>query len=381
MNCSRPCPRRAPCQLRSWPCFAPRCSIRRDEQQAAKDLLERSPLTAPTHRSGPPWSPSNSGLADPEAARETLGRVPESVRDAPSLLLDRGPGVARSTPDEARGLLDGIEKRAGSLDAERRGASAGRHRHRCGWPSGIAKGPSGSGRQPRKSSPKISRFVKPCSRWPSPPKTWRRPAAIVATIAEIAGRGFGPGPGGGGQPQDSRGPTGNRQKQEESDGRCKELPENVRALLDEARNYLIEAENERPGWSQVQILFAEVENLRGNVAGAIDRLRRAVTAGASNPAVIRRLVALLYSANRLEEAQEAMGMLGEDGVAGLERISAEVELRAGKSRRGGGARRTERRRRHTKPRGPALARPVAGPLGQERAGRPRCSSGPRELAR
>ncbi|MFM8414476.1 MAG: tetratricopeptide repeat protein, partial [Planctomycetota bacterium] len=109
-----------------------------------------------------------------------------------------------------------------------------------------------------------------------------------------------------------------------------ELPEACQQLLTDARSLLVEAENERPNWSQVQVLFAEVDSLRGNVAGAIDRLRRAINVGPANPAVVRRLVALLYSVNRLEEAQQAMAQLGDDGVQGLERISAEVEMRAGK---------------------------------------------------
>lgn len=103
-----------------------------------------------------------------------------------------------------------------------------------------------------------------------------------------------------------------------------------RKLLDEARNLLIEAENDRPGWSQIQQMFAEVEGLRGNVPGAIERLQRAVKLGPANPAVVRQLVALLYSSNRLAEAQEALAQMGPDGLQGTERISAEMEMRAGK---------------------------------------------------
>lgn len=109
-----------------------------------------------------------------------------------------------------------------------------------------------------------------------------------------------------------------------------DLPDNVRQLLDDARGRLIEAGAERPGWIQIQLLSADVENLRGERSAAIDRLQRAVASGPVNPAVVRRLVAMLYAANRLAEAQQAMERLGDAGNAGLERISAEAELRAGK---------------------------------------------------
>lgn len=108
------------------------------------------------------------------------------------------------------------------------------------------------------------------------------------------------------------------------------LPADARKVLDTARGLLIEAESERPGWSQIQLLSAEIESLRGEQSAAIDRLKRAVAAGTMNPGVVRRLVAMLYSANRLDEAQRTIALLGDEGATGLERISAEAELRAGK---------------------------------------------------
>jgi tetratricopeptide (TPR) repeat protein len=103
-----------------------------------------------------------------------------------------------------------------------------------------------------------------------------------------------------------------------------------RRALDGARNLLIEAENDRPGWSLVQTLFAEVEGLKNNIPAAIERLQKAVAIGPAPPAVVRRLVALLYATNRLDEAQQAMQSLGAEGQQGTERISAEIELRAGR---------------------------------------------------
>jgi tetratricopeptide (TPR) repeat protein len=101
------------------------------------------------------------------------------------------------------------------------------------------------------------------------------------------------------------------------------------ATLNDARNLLIEAENDRPNWSQIQTLFAEIDLLKGDVPAAIDRLKKANDL-ASNPGTVRQLVALLYSQNRLEEAQKALGTLGTEGADGFERLTAEMEVRAGK---------------------------------------------------
>jgi len=99
--------------------------------------------------------------------------------------------------------------------------------------------------------------------------------------------------------------------------------------LDEARNLLIEAENDRPRWGQIQSLFAEVDSIRGDASAAASRLKKAVELGPANPATIRRLVALLYTLNRLDEAQEAIALLGAAGTVGTDRIAAEKELQAG----------------------------------------------------
>ena len=108
-----------------------------------------------------------------------------------------------------------------------------------------------------------------------------------------------------------------------------ELTARERARLDGSRNLLIEAENERPGWSRIQSLFAEIDGLKGDVPAAIERLQRSVDMGPTNPAVVRQLVSLLYATNRIEEARRALAALGPE-AAGLERLSAEVEMRAGK---------------------------------------------------
>ena len=116
---------------------------------------------------------------------------------------------------------------------------------------------------------------------------------------------------------------------QEAGGPMPELTATERTALDGARNMLIEAENERPGWNRIQSLFAEIEGLRGNVPAAIERLQRSVSLGPTNPAVVRQLVSLLYATNRIEEARRALTSLGPE-ASGLDRLSAEVEMRAGK---------------------------------------------------
>lgn len=108
-----------------------------------------------------------------------------------------------------------------------------------------------------------------------------------------------------------------------------ELSATDKRLLDEARNLLIEAENDRPGWHLIQTYAAEIDGLRGDIPAAIDRLQRAVRLGPANPEIVRQLVALLYASNRLEEARKAIDMLGPDGLDGFERLTAEMELRSG----------------------------------------------------
>lgn len=120
-----------------------------------------------------------------------------------------------------------------------------------------------------------------------------------------------------------------QQKKEEQNGQL-DLTDDDRRLLDEARNLLIEAENERPGWYLIQRYFAEAEGLKGDITSAIDRLQRALRLDPANPEIVRQLVGLLYATNRTEEARAALDSLGEGRSTGFERLSAELELKAGK---------------------------------------------------
>ena len=118
-------------------------------------------------------------------------------------------------------------------------------------------------------------------------------------------------------------------RQKEGDDGSELTPDENRTL-NEARNLLIEAENDRPGWSQIQTLYAETDSLKGDALAAIERLKRAVSMGSANPAIVRRLVALLYTANQLDEAQQYLESMGEEGLLGSDRLTAEMKLRAGK---------------------------------------------------
>jgi tetratricopeptide (TPR) repeat protein len=112
-------------------------------------------------------------------------------------------------------------------------------------------------------------------------------------------------------------------------GPAAELSTEDQERLTAAKNLLIEAENSRPGWQQTQQLFAEVAGLQGDVPTAIDRLKRAIALGPPNPTIVRRLVSLLYLSNRFQEAQQALATVGSEGLVGMDRLSAEVELKTG----------------------------------------------------
>jgi cellulose synthase operon protein C len=303
--------------------------IRRGESQAARDLLEK---TATADADVQVWAAvvTLALRADgPDAATAALASVPQRLTDDPALMAVEA-RIAASRPAEvARQALDDLEKRAANLpSAEAAGvfvtiapirlAAGDRDAAARLWEQAAAKAPDDlTIREAMLDTAVVMEDLE-------------RARAAATAIAKIAG----------GTSARSRVANANvtllqaRQRLAElaqaGQSSGLDLPADVRELLDGARNLLIEAESERRGWGQVQALFADVEVLRGNRPAAIDRLRRAVAAGPSNPALVRRLVALLFAENRLKEAQDAMAILGEDGLQGLERISAEVELRAGK---------------------------------------------------
>lgn len=103
-----------------------------------------------------------------------------------------------------------------------------------------------------------------------------------------------------------------------------------RQSLDQARNYLLEAENDRPGWFQIQQCFAEIAGIRGDVASSIAHLQKAIDQGAPSPAVKRMLVGMLRQTGRLDEAQELIASMGEAAGLGGARIQADIDAQAGR---------------------------------------------------
>jgi tetratricopeptide (TPR) repeat protein len=307
--------------------------IRRGESQAARELLE---ATATADADVQVWAAlvTLTLRADgPDAATAVLARAPSGLVNNPALLAVETRIVAQRPAATARQGFEELEKRAASLPpaeaaaifaaiAPIRLAAGDREAAARLWQQAAEKVPEDLAIREAMLETALVMQDLPQARATTEAiagiagKSSARSLVAEASVALLQAR--------------LRLAEIEAQEKPEEKPQEGELATDVQALLDQARNLLIEAEAERPGWGQVQSLFADAEGLRGNRPGAIDRLRRALAAGPANPVVVRRLVALLYQENRLEEAQQAMAMLGDDGVQGLERISAEVELRAGK---------------------------------------------------
>ena len=302
--------------------------IRRGEKKAATDLLEEAAAASADPLVWAGLATLELRTSGREAARGVLDRAPEAARNSPPVLLVESQLSVGQPPEKAREILDAVEKRADTLPDEdaaqvyttlaplrlSTGDTAGAERL---WRAAAEKKPDDLG---------IREALMDIAATEGNPE---KAQAAAADIIRIAGA------------DSARGRVAEASvrilearlalaQHEREEGGIDEIPAAIRDILDEARNRLIEAENERPGWSLIQILFAEVEVLRGERGAAIGRLQKAVTAGATNQIVVRRLVALLYQAGRLEEAQKAMALLGESGAQGLERISAEVAFNEGR---------------------------------------------------
>lgn len=301
--------------------------VRRGELAAARDLL-----TATAETTGNPqiWAGLLTlalRVEGPAAAEATLARVPEAIRGVPSILLMEAQIASQKPFQEAEGSLEQIVARAADLPTEETVRVL-----RAVAPIYLAAGQPAKAEQLwQEASVKMPRDLgihEALLELAVVTKDLPKARKAAADIAAIAGQGS------------ARGRVAQATvtllearlalaAAQEEDKTLQKMPPAVDELIDQARNYLVEAENDRPGWGQIQLLFADIDSLRGNPSGAVDRLRRAIASGPVNPPIVRRLASLLYSLNRLEEAQQAMTMLGEDGGAGLERISAELKLRSG----------------------------------------------------
>jgi tetratricopeptide (TPR) repeat protein len=265
----------------------------------------------------------------PEAAAAVLDAAPTDVGDDPQLLAIRAQIAAQLSPAEGARILGELEERSLALPAERssRLLATLASIHKA---LGDASSASRLLRMAAEKSPDslvltTARFDLACetgdlagadelaaeiARLAGPTSPQGRVAAAATLILRVRGH----------QADKAAAPDS---------GPVAGLSDEDKERLTAAKNLLIEAENDRPGWPQTQQLFAEVAGLRGDIPTAIDRLKQAIALGPPQPNTVRRLVSLLYLANRFQEAQEALASVGSEGLVGMDRLSAEVELRTG----------------------------------------------------
>lgn len=308
--------------------------VRKGDSQAAAAVLQKQVES----------DPSNTQLLaalalltlrtqGPAAAGAWLDKAPAAIADDPLLLLVRAQMASRASAEEATAALEKLKEKAGSLPAEQsvrllsaiasiyRGLGESAEAERS-WQAALEKRPDdlgvraalfemaceeGNVEKAQAAAAEISRLAGPTS----PQGRVAAAAALLLNVrVQQAKKTAAAGPRQGG----SEGPT---------------LSDADDAQLVSAKNLLIEAENDRPGWAQIQQLFAEIAGLQGDMPTAIERLQQAMRLGPANPSVIRQLVSLLYLSNRLEEAQQALDLVGPDGLGGMERLSAELDMRSG----------------------------------------------------
>jgi len=302
--------------------------VRKGEAKAATDLLETAAQANPQDVQ---LLAALATLAlrdnDTDRAREVLARASKDLAADAGLLLAEAQVASRSPPEEAAKQLVAIENRAASLPPDRQArvlSALASIRISMGqpdeaerlWTAALDKTPE----DPRlrwtlyelarergnlDSMQRISNEIAKALGATSPQARVAKAGALVQGVRE------------------------DQKKKAGKDEAPVELTATHRRSLDEARNLLVEAENDRPGWAQIQIMLAEIAGLRGDIPASIDSLQRASRMGPANAVIIRQLVGLLYASNRFDEAQQAIARLGPEGLVGFERVSAEMELRSG----------------------------------------------------
>lgn len=317
--------------------------VRKDEPKEAFDLLEKALKANPN---SPPLLSSLTTFVlrqnGPEAAQAIIDKTPPSVRDTPAFMLVEAQVVSRPgrrVPDAGKAdgdagaaaveRLKEIEKRAMKLESKDEAARviSGlaslcfglRHRGEAErlWAKAVELRPDNLGlrmvlldmAREEADAGKVKAVATEIAKLAGPTTAIGRFAEATSRIVDTR--------------------KSLLQKAARSNEVVGEMGKAERANLREARNLLIEAENERPGWAAVQQLFAEVDGLEGDIPSSIERLQNAVRLGSGNPEVVRQLVTLLYASNRFNEAQQVLGTIGPDGLGGFERISAELKLRGG----------------------------------------------------
>lgn len=265
----------------------------------------------------------------PEAAAEVLDGAPAAAVNDPQLLAVRAQAAAQLAPDQATRILTDIEERSLTLPADRGArllATLATLRKGLGdIPAAGRLLRMAADRNPDSLVLTTARFDLACesgdlaaadelaadiARLAGPTSPQGRVAAAATLILRVRGH----------QAEKSAVPDASS---------VAALADEDKERLTAAKNLLIEAENDRPGWPQTQQLFAEVAGLQGDIPTAIDRLKQAIALGPPEPSTVRRLVSLLYLANRFPEAQQALASVGSEGIVGMDRLTAEVELKTG----------------------------------------------------
>jgi tetratricopeptide (TPR) repeat protein len=108
-----------------------------------------------------------------------------------------------------------------------------------------------------------------------------------------------------------------------------------RATIAEAKKLVEEAMATRREWSALWRVRAEIDQLEGNIDGAIEDYKLALEANQSGQAVIaRRLVNLLYRKERFGEADEAMKMVGDvQATDPLHKMSQRILIEKGDTKK------------------------------------------------
>ena len=242
------------------------------------------------------------------AALKQWEKMPAAVVDDPRLLVLRARLASRAPEDEANGILQGLESKAATLPAEEsgrllaaiaairlgRGDQAGAERV---WQTILQSKPDDLQAHfalfelacEQRDLAKATRAADEVGRLCGPDSANGRAATAAKLLLEVAvGRSQPAAAAGGGSQQAGK------------------LDAEDLARLDGARNLLVEAEHERPGWPLLQRLFADLELLRGDVPAAIERLEKAVELSPENLRLIRTLVSLMAGSGRQPQARAVL---------------------------------------------------------------------------
>jgi len=88
-------------------------------------------------------------------------------------------------------------------------------------------------------------------------------------------------------------------------------PEKESHNLAQAGLHLVKAKAQRPTWTRIPLLSAEIATRRGDQMAATEHLQEAIKLGERNPAILSRTVSLLFAQKRFIEADQIVRRLGE----------------------------------------------------------------------